>query len=287
VTPSAHVGAAARPFARGDAPARDGMAGGAGPVRDAPASAAPAATAARGAAAGRDAAGRAAIAGGAGRRPAEAAGPVPGAAGSAARGGAGAEGAGCYRGKRVASWLAGLVAAMLGGAAVAETSAEARARAPELFDAAGLRIDRQRAPTPDDVPGGRVLDPEGVRAAQAAGALLIDVSAEGSGEFFDGEWIGYAARETIPGAVWLPRVGFAAPEPELEAWFAAALDRLTEGDRGRALVFFCIVDCWLSWNAVQRAERLGWANGAWAPLGADGWRDRGWPLAVAEPYRLD
>lgn len=171
----------------------------------------------------------------------------------------------------------------------AETSAEARARAPALFDAAtGLRIARYRAPTPGDVPGGRTIDAEAVGAAAAAGAALIDVGAAGAGVFFedDGEWVGSEEHATIPGAIWLPEVGRGVLAPEIEAYFREALARITGDDRSRRLIFFCIADCWMSWNAVQRAASWGYAAADWFPLGVDGWAEIGGALAPVQPMRV-
>lgn len=188
-----------------------------------------------------------------------------------------------------AARLIAALALLLGAAAQAETSAEARARAPELFDpATGLRIDRYRAPTPQDIPGAQALDTDAVRAAAAAGAALIDVVAAGAGVYFEGEgeWVGWTAHDTIPGAVWLPEVGRGALTPEIEAYFRAALARITGGDRARRLVFFCIADCWMSWNAAQRAASWGHAAADWYPLGTDGWADSGGELVPASPMAV-
>jgi PQQ-dependent catabolism-associated CXXCW motif protein len=184
---------------------------------------------------------------------------------------------------------AALLAAGLAGAAAAADSAAHRARDPGLFDpATGYRVDRHRAPTPDDAPGARTLDPAAMRAAAAAGAVLLDVTAEGGGVWFadDGEWVGFRPHETAAGAVWLPQVGHGTLEAEIEAYFRAALERLTGGDPTRPLTIFCHADCWMSWNAAVRAARWGYAAVGWAPLGLEGWVEAGGDLAPVEPFAL-
>jgi PQQ-dependent catabolism-associated CXXCW motif protein len=191
-----------------------------------------------------------------------------------------------------AGLLAAGAAALLALAAApacAESAAAHRARTPALFDAAtGYRIDRHRAPTPDDAPGARTLDGAAMRAAAAAGAILIDVTAEGAGVWFegDGEWVGHAAHETAEGAVWLPQVGHGRLPPDVEAYFRAALARLTGGEPSRPLVIFCHADCWMSWNAAKRAAAWGHEAVGWAPLGIEGWAEAGGALAPAAPYAL-
>jgi PQQ-dependent catabolism-associated CXXCW motif protein len=179
--------------------------------------------------------------------------------------------------------------AMAAAPAGAESAAAHRARTPALFDpATGYRIDRHRAPTPDDAPGAITLDGAAMRAAAAAGAVLIDVTAEGAGVWFesDGEWVGHAGHATADGAVWLPQVGHGRLTPEIEAYFRAALARLTAGDPSRPVVIFCHADCWMSWNAAIRAASWGHEAVRWAPLGVEGWVEAGGALAAATPYAL-
>ena len=40
-------------------------------------------------------------------------------------------------------------------------------------------------------------------------------------------------------------------------WFARELARLSAGNRGTPLVFYCLRDCWMSWNAGKRALAAG------------------------------
>jgi PQQ-dependent catabolism-associated CXXCW motif protein len=43
-------------------------------------------------------------------------------------------------------------------------------------------------------------------------------------------------------------------------------------------VFFCLKDCWMSWNAAKRALSLGYRNVMWFSEGTDGWQELGYPL---------
>lgn len=177
-----------------------------------------------------------------------------------------------------------LLAALFTFPAMAETSAEAKARKPHLFHPeTGYRIERQRAPTPDDIPGARRVSAGTV--ARVADALRVDVFGAAQSRFdeLDGTWLVSDPRESVPGAVWLPEVGRGVLSDMMQRYFAENLARLTEGNTARAIVFFCVADCWMSWNAAQRATALGYTNALWFREGTDGWLDEGLPLAPIEP----
>ena len=58
--------------------------------------------------------------------------------------------------------------------------------------------------------------------------------------------------------------------------FPKALERLTGGDKGRALVFYCLSSsCWHSYNASLRAIEEGYTNVVWYRGGLDAWRASG------------
>jgi PQQ-dependent catabolism-associated CXXCW motif protein len=48
-------------------------------------------------------------------------------------------------------------------------------------------------------------------------------------------------------------------------------------------VFFCLKDCWMSWNAGKRALSLGYTNVIWFPEGTDAWQQAGFDLVKATP----
>ena len=86
---------------------------------------------------------------------------------------------------------------------------------------------------------------------------------------------------SIPGAVWLPNTGYAALDPGTLAYLR---DRLAAATGPAApVLFFCRRDCWMSWNAANRALELGYARVFWYPDGTDGWEANGWALDLAEP----
>lgn len=149
------------------------------------------------------------------------------------------------------------------------------------FDpATGLRIDAYRAPVPDQVPGGRVLDAAGVAAAVAQGALLIDaLPAPGHRILPDGAWITPEGHQTLPSAHWLPETGRGVLTPQIQDYLHSALRGCAPD---RQIVVFCRSDCWMSWNAVQHIAALGFTDLGWYPGGIEDWIDQGRPTEPAQ-----
>jgi len=66
-------------------------------------------------------------------------------------------------------------------------------------------------------------------------------------------------------------------------YFSKGLERATHSDHTKLIVFYCLADCWMSWNAAKRALSLGYPNVAWYRDGTDGWLAAGLPLKDATP----
>ena len=149
----------------------------------------------------------------------------------------------------------------------------------------GYRQDDYRAPVPDSVPGAEVLHLAAVRELAAnGGAVLVDVlpAPRRPESMRPGvPWMPQPHR-TLPGALWWPEVGRGALPPGVEARFTGRLRAVTGGDDRRLIVFFCLNDCWMSWNAARRAAAVGIRAG-WFPEGVDGWEAAGLPTATVEP----
>ncbi|MCJ8144204.1 PQQ-dependent catabolism-associated CXXCW motif protein [Ancylobacter sp. A5.8] len=183
--------------------------------------------------------------------------------------------------KRLA-WLgmAGLLAVMLAFSQRPAVSAEV---VPEPD---GYRMDSYRAPTPPTLRGAAVLDTAAAEALwRAKGALFLDVMPRDvkPTNLPPGTIWRDKRRDHIPGSVWLPNVGYGALSPEMDAWFRKSLGDLTEGRRDAPMVFYCLTDCWMSWNAAKRAMDYGYSAVSWYPAGSDGWAKTGLPLEQATP----
>lgn len=177
----------------------------------------------------------------------------------------------------------GLLLSLVGAGALAQDL-------PEGVDPqTGFRMERYRGPVPDSVPGGKVVGTEEVATlAQDGKTVLIDAfPGKGAGPDPEtGSWRMTEPHETIPGAVWLPEIGFGALDEQQEDYFRRNLERLTGGDKSAAVLFFCKSDCWHSWNAAHRATKWGYADVMWYPTGSDGWREGGFETEPAEPVNF-
>ena len=161
-----------------------------------------------------------------------------------------------------------------------------RTKRPDLFHAqTGLRIARQRAPTPDDVPGAVRVSAKQTRDIAGTGAILLDVGAAAQSRYddLDGTWLVRGQHQSLPGATWLPETGRGILTPEMQSYLRSNIERLIEGDASAPIVVFCIADCWMSWNATQRLTAMGYTSVHWFAEGIDGWLDEGWELAPVDP----
>lgn len=152
----------------------------------------------------------------------------------------------------------------------------------------GYRMSHYRAPTPASVPGARTLTTRALLTLiEEKATVLIDVQAvtvrPDVEKEFGISWLPNKTRYHIPNSTWLPNVGYGDLQPNMDRYFRGQLDRLTGGDLHQPIVVYCIVDCWMSWNAVQRASRYGYTDVYWYPKGSDGWAQHGLPLTEATP----
>ena len=150
----------------------------------------------------------------------------------------------------------------------------------------GYRMSEFRTPVPCSLAGATVVTTGELRVRiERESPLLVDVlpsprRPEGLAE--GTPWLP-PARRNIPGTVWLPNTGFGELPVEEENYLRANLERLTRGDRSRAIVFYCLADCWMSWNAARRAVAWGYTSVIWYPDGTDEWEAAGLPLEDSSP----
>lgn len=177
---------------------------------------------------------------------------------------------------RLAAAVAGFVAfGSIGAASAAGAPPE-----PETF-----RQSDYRAPTPATLSGARVLTTsEAEKLWRSGEAAFVDVLPQAPRPV--GLPAGVVWRDKprfdIPGSLWLPDTGYGELAPVMLDYFHRGLDRALDG-RSRPLVFYCLEDCWMSWNAAKRALALGYKNVDWYPEGTVGWAAAGLPLEASRP----
>ncbi len=150
----------------------------------------------------------------------------------------------------------------------------------------GYRMERYRAPVPATLVGATVLDTAGLQQlVEGAAPIVIDVlpkTRKPTDRAPNQLWI-EPKRDAIPGAVWLPNIGYGELTPEDRRIFENQLDRLTAGDKERPLVFYCDRNCWMSWNAAKRAvSEFGYTRVYWYPEGIEGWKEAGLAIDAAQ-----
>jgi len=150
----------------------------------------------------------------------------------------------------------------------------------------GYRTDNYRAPTPATLEGAKVLTAAEAAVLWRSGkAAFIDVLPQPPrpANLPEGTLWREKPRFSIPGSIWLPDTGYGALDPAMEGYFRSGLQQASGEDRSKMLVFFCLKNCWHSWNAAKRAVSLGYANVAWYPDGTDGWSAGALPLEAVTP----
>ncbi|MCF8481276.1 MAG: PQQ-dependent catabolism-associated CXXCW motif protein [Rhodospirillum sp.] len=151
----------------------------------------------------------------------------------------------------------------------------------------GYRQEAYRAPVPETLAGATVVGTEEAHALWAEGrTAFIDAlpRTPKPKNLPEGTLWHEKPRLSIPGALWLPNVGYGRLADITDAYFRAGLDKATGGDRTHPVLFFCLADCWMSWNAARRATLdYGYSAVYWYPLGTDGWAEAGYPLEDTKP----
>lgn len=179
-------------------------------------------------------------------------------------------------------WILALVAtaplfavSLSGGA-----SAEGSVAEPD-----GYRMDAYRAPVPATLKGARVIDTEAAEALKNEGAVFVDVFPQAPKPPSLPKSVVWRTPKhmSIKGAEWLPNIGYGKLNPQFEQYFRDGLARLTGGDKAKAVVFFCLRDCWMSWNAAKRALEWGHEAVVWYPDGVDGWKEWNLPTEMVVP----
>jgi len=152
----------------------------------------------------------------------------------------------------------------------------------------GYRQDKFRADVPATLKGAAVVSTGEAKLLWDAGkTLFIDVIPRPPkpANLPAGTVWQDMRRDSIPGSFWLPNVGYGRLHPAIEVYFKTQLERLTGGERGKAILIYCLERCWMSWNAAKRALEYGYTNLIWYPDGTDGWAAAGHPLERKKPEK--
>ncbi|MFK7853977.1 MAG: rhodanese-like domain-containing protein [Granulosicoccus sp.] len=138
----------------------------------------------------------------------------------------------------------------------------------------GYRTELYDDVVPDSLQGAtRVSAIDVKKLMQEIDALVVDVIPEHRRPDFlpEGQlWIP-VPHKGLPGALWLPDVGFGVLSEVTEKYFTTHLQSATDGNLNHPMVFYCRQDCWMSWNAAKRALTYGYTQVYWFADGVDDW----------------
>ena len=160
------------------------------------------------------------------------------------------------------------------------------AKAETVPEPDGYRLEEYRKPVPATLKGATVLTADRASAMWSSGAaVFMDVYpyAPKPPNLPAGTVWREPVHFSIENAKWLANVGYGQLSPETEVYFKGYLDKLSGGDKAKPLVFFCLRNCWMSWNASKRALAYGYTNVNWFSEGTDAWQEIGQPVAEARP----
>ncbi|MEO3998341.1 PQQ-dependent catabolism-associated CXXCW motif protein [Mesorhizobium sp. CAU 1732] len=163
------------------------------------------------------------------------------------------------------------------------------ARAGGVEEPAGYRMGDYKARVPDTLKDVRVVDTKEAEALwREKKTLFIDVmpNTPKPANLPAGTIWKDKVRENIPGSIWLANVGYGAIPDETADYFRSSLEAGTVSDKSRPILFYCMTDCWMSWNAAKRAVEWGYSSVIWYPFGADGWESANLPLEENRPYTI-
>lgn len=181
--------------------------------------------------------------------------------------------------RRAAAATLGLFA-LAGGVAWAQQTPQ---------EPSGYRMNDYRGLTPATLAGAHVVTTAEAAELWKAGAVFVDVlpHAPRPANLPPGTIWREKPRMDIPGSTWLPDTGYGALAAVTAKYFRDGLAAASGGDPSRRLVFYCLKNCWMSWNAAKRALSIGYKNVAWYPDGTDGWQAAKLPLREARPATAD
>ncbi|MCP1200650.1 PQQ-dependent catabolism-associated CXXCW motif protein [Notoacmeibacter sp. MSK16QG-6] len=148
------------------------------------------------------------------------------------------------------------------------------------------REDEYRAPVPETLNGATVVSTQtAFELWQDGQVAFIDVMPRPPkpANLPEGTIWREKPRLSIPDAIWLPNVGYGRLADVMHAYFRAGLKKATAGNRDHPVLFFCLDDCWMSWNAAKRALEYGYEQVYWYPKGTDGWTFDDHPTEQLQP----
>lgn len=150
----------------------------------------------------------------------------------------------------------------------------------------GYKLEDYDSQVPETLTGASRVTAVDVLAFSSAGeAVIIDVIPEHRRPDIlpKGQVWFPVNHKGIPGALWLPDTGYGVLSEVTEQYFKKHLTQATSGNFDTRLVFYCRLNCWMSWNAAKRAMSYGYSQVYWFADGVDDWFFEGYEFAILKP----
>lgn len=148
------------------------------------------------------------------------------------------------------------------------------------------RLENYDAPVPETLSGATTVDALVVKdLLEQKNALVVDVIPQHRRPDFLPEnqiWIP-VEHQGVAGSIWLPDIGYGVLSETTIAYFKNNLNKYTDNQTDHPVVFYCRLDCWMSWNAAKRALEFGYTNIYWFADGLDGWTFEDFETAALTP----
>lgn len=159
--------------------------------------------------------------------------------------------------------------------------------AAQVAEPEDYKTDHYRSPVPTTLSGAIVVSTEAAHALWSTDRVaFVDVwpRPPKPANLPKGTIFREPKRQSIPGSIWLPNVGYGALAAVTDDYFQRGLTEVTNGDLDMPVVVFCLADCWMSWNAAKRAMTYGYTHVYWYPDGTDGWDFDDLPLVQVKAF---
>jgi PQQ-dependent catabolism-associated CXXCW motif protein len=139
------------------------------------------------------------------------------------------------------------------------------------FSNDGYRSKIYRSPTPTQASFATIVDAEDILKLSKENKNLVIVNVvplDMDGSTF----IQAKPHEGIVNSIWLPNVGYGQIDEMTKNYLVENLNLAMNNNSDTVFIFYCKIDCWMSWNAARRASLLGFKNIFWYKNGIETWK---------------
>ena len=171
---------------------------------------------------------------------------------------------------------------LLGCISLLASGAEEMVYKDDNYSNDGYRSKSYRSPTPTDTSFATVVDAQDIvkLLKENEHVVVIDVvPLEMNGATF----IQAKDHEGIVNSIWLPNVGFGEIDRMTQNYLVDNLNIAMHKNNNTLFIFYCKIDCWMSWNAARRAASLGFKNIFWYKNGIEGWKNKNLATQLLHP----